>query len=95
MKRIKQSGPLHAAYFLIETDGEYEEAILNYLNDNCIHPEQWGMNDQFSLDELVLNHRINGNRQSREHDYPYILVINLDDEYGRLLVNFVPKVWFD
>lgn len=95
MKRIEQSGPFYAAYYLIEADGEYETAITDYLTRMHQDGSHSHIHDAFKYEDLMNGHRIKGNRESGAHPYPFILTINRDVEYGCLIVNFVPKIWFD
>lgn len=94
MKLSKQSGPLHAAYYLIEAEGEYEKAVLEYLAKQKAIDYAWGMRARFNLDELVEGHRINGNRQLPS-EYPFIMAVNIDHEYNRLTVHFITENMFD
>lgn len=94
MKLSKQSGPLHAAYYLIEAEGEYEKAILEYLAKQNAIDYAWGMRARFNLDELIEGHRINGNRQLPS-EYPFIMAVNIDHEYNRLTVHFITENMFD
>jgi hypothetical protein len=95
MKRSNNTGPLHAAYYLIEADGEYKTAILEYLEKQAADPKAWGSNSsRFDLDDLVARHRINGNRQL-PREYPFIMTVNIDNEYNRLTVHFITENMFD
>lgn len=95
MKRSTNTGPLHAAYYLIEAKGEYEEAIVEYLTLLKEKPHKWNCVDKFDFDKLVESHRVNGNRQYPHSQYPFVLTINFDDEYKRLIVNFVTENMFE
>lgn len=94
MKRSNNTGPLHAAYYMIEVEGEYEQAIREYLAEQKAIPHVWGMRSGFNVDELVEGHRINGNRQL-PNEYPFIMTVNIDNEYNRLTVHFITETMFD
>lgn len=94
MKWFDKSGPLHAAYCLIEAEGEYEKAILEYLEKQEQSPTIWGMHRHFIVSDLVARHRINGNRQLPS-EYPFIMAVNIDNEYNRLTVHFITEDMFD
>lgn len=94
MKKINQDGPFYAGYYLLERLEDYEAAILDYLQTRKLRPAEFGL-QRFTLDDLVQLHRVKGNRQSLEHEYPHVLVINYIDSPCQLVVNFVPKNWFD
>jgi len=94
MKRSNHTGPLHAAYYLIEAEGEYEQAILEYLTEQQAFPPVWGMRSGFNVHELVEGHRINGNRQLPS-EYPFIMAVDIDNEYNRLTVHFITETMFD
>lgn len=91
MKKLDLTGPLHAAFILLEQEGEYEKAIIDYLHDHKQLPCEWGGSGKFNLDQLVEQHRVIGNRQSSDPDYPKVLVINMLTDTNQLIVNFVPK----
>jgi hypothetical protein len=95
MKRSTNTGPLHASYYLIEAEGEYKKAILEYLVQVDADPKLWGSNShRFDLEDLVARHRINGNRQL-PNEYPFIMAVNVDNEYNRLTVHFITENMFD
>lgn len=94
MKKIDMTGPMYAGYYVLDNLEDYELAILDYLESNGHEPSHWGLR-RFTLDALVCDHRVKGNRQSRERDYPQVLVINFIDEPNQLIVNFIPKSVFD
>lgn len=95
MKRSKHTGPLHAAYYMIEAEGEYEKAILEYLEKQEADAKVWGMpGPRFIVSDLVARHRINGNRQL-PREYPFVMAVNIDNEYNRLTVHFITENMFD
>ncbi|ABY63249.1 hypothetical protein ST201phi2-1p426 [Pseudomonas phage 201phi2-1] len=91
MKKLDKTGPLKAAYYLITSYADYEKAILEYLKENDHKPEDWGMRDQFNVNELVEGHHIKGNRElyTNGESPEFILCINFDDQFVQLIVNFV------
>lgn len=95
MKKLDFTGPLHAGYYRIDSEEEYEQAIVDYLTTHGHKPKDWGMYSVFNLSELVQGHRIKGNRESSAQTYPYVLCINFDDMFINLIVNFIPKIAFD
>lgn len=95
MKQSKATGPLHAAYYLIEAEGEYEAAILEYLAKQEADPRAWlAPGPRFIVSDLVARHRINGNRQL-PNEYPFVMAVNIDNEYNRLTVHFITENMFD
>lgn len=94
MIRSTNTGPLHAAYYLIEAEGEYEKAILEYLVTIDANPVVWGIPGGFNVPLLVEHHRINGNRQLPS-EHPFIMAVNVDHEYNRLTVHFITENMFE
>lgn len=89
MKIINGDAPFNRQYIRIDKDGEFEKCI-----EEIVHGCTWELSDK-SYSSLVLHHRVKGSRVQPTIPYPYVMVVETDDENEVIIIDFITKAMFE